>query len=134
MKKSDLNGGQVLSELLSPLDFLLRLSARAYEKYMRNKIYLHALNIRKANEMVYRLVMDKIHLIPEEIQNDCIELLNHYDCWMLQFKDEEQKRKPLLTGEFIFYRLDDQMAFPRLSEQRIFETVKKFNKQKNKRS
>lgn len=134
MKKSNVNEWQVLNELLSPLDFLLRLSGKAYEKYMHNKIYLHALNIRKANEMVYRLLMEKIQFIPEEIQNDCIELLNHYDCWMLQFKDEEQKRKPLLTDEFIFYRLDDQMAFPRLSEQHIFETVKKFNKQKNKRS
>jgi len=130
MKKSNLNDRQVLNELLSPVNFLLRLSARAYEKYMGNKIYLHALNIRKANEMVYRLILDKLHLIPDEIQNDCIELLNHYDCWMFQFKDEEQKRNPLLTDEFIFYRLDDQMAFPRSSEQHIFETFKKFNKQK----
>lgn len=130
MKKNNVTGRLVLDELLSPLNFLLHLSAWAYEKYMGNKIYLHALNIRKANEKIYQLVLDKIHFIPDEIQKDCIELLNHYDCWMLQFKDEEQKRKPLLTDEFIFYRLDDQMAFPRLSEQHIFETFKKFSKQK----
>ena len=134
MKKSNLNDRPVLTELLSPLSFLLRLSGKAYEKYMGNKIYLHALNIRKANEMIYQLVLDKIHLIPDEIQKECIELLNHYDCWMLQFRDEEQKRKPSLTDEFIFYRIDDQMAFPRSSEQHIFETYKKFNKQKIKRS
>ena len=102
MKKSSLNEQLVLTELLSPLNFLLRLSGRAYEKYIGNKIYLHALNIRKANEMIYQLIIDKIHFIPVEIQEDCIELLNHYDCWMLQFKDEEQKRKPSLTDEFIF--------------------------------
>ncbi len=130
MKKSNLIDQLALTELLSPLNFLLRLSGRAYEKYMGNKIYLHALNIRKANEMVYQLILDKIHFIPNEIQKDCIELLNHYDCWMLQFKDEEQKIKPSLTDEFIFYRIDDQMAYPRLSEQHIFETFKKFNKQK----
>ena len=130
MKKNNSISSAALTELLSPLDFLLRLSGRAYEKYMANKIYLHALNIRKANEMIYGLLIDKIHLIPAELQNDCIELLNHYDCWMLQFKDEEQKRKPGLTDEFIFYRLDDQMAYPRIAEQHIFETVKKFNKQK----
>ena len=134
MTKSKLTDHLILTELLSPLNFLLRLSGRAYEKYMGNKIYLHALNIRKANEMVYQLMLDKIHFIPDEIQKDCIEILNHYDCWMLQFKDEEQKRKPSLKDEFIFYRIDDQMAFPRLSEQRIFELVKKINKQKNKRS
>jgi len=130
MKKNSVSEKLILAELLSPLNFLLRLSGRAYEKYMGNKIYLHALNIRKANEMVYQLIIGKINLIPDEIQMDCIELLNHYDCWMGQFKDEEQKRKPLLTDEFVFYRLDDQMAYPRSSEQNIFETYKKFNKQK----
>ena len=134
MKKNNVNDRLLLTELLSPLEFLLRLSGMAYDKYMVNKIYLHALNIRKANEMVYQLLLDKIHFIPAEIQNDCIALLNHYDGWMLQFKDEEQKRKPSLKDEFIFYRIDDQMAFPRLSEQRIFELIKKINKQKNKRS
>lgn len=134
MKKSNINNGSLLNELLSPLDFLLRLSGRAYEKYMRNKIYLHALNIRKANKMIYQLVLDKIHFIPDEIQKDCIELLNHYDCWLLQFKEEEQKRKPALTDEFIFYRVDDQIAYPRLSEQRIFETIKKLQISKTKKS
>jgi len=132
MKKNSFTGGEVLAAFLSPMNFLLRLSGRAYEKYMANKIYLHALNIRKANEMVYQLVLDQINFIPANLQQDCIELLNHYDCWMLQFKDEEQKRKPSLTDEFIFYRLDDQMAYPRVSEQKIFDAYIKFNKQKNK--
>lgn len=134
MKKSNITNRLILTELLLPLDFLLRLSGRAYEKYMRNKIYLHALNIRKANEMIYQLTIDKIHFIPDEIQKDCIELLNHYDCWLLQFKEEEQKRKPALTDEFVFYRVDDQIAYPRLSEQRIFETIKKLQTRKTKKS
>jgi hypothetical protein len=132
MKKNSLNDRLVLEEFLKPASFLLKLSGRAYDKYMANKIYLHALNIRKANEMIYRLVLDKINYIPVTLQPDCIELLNHYDCWMLQFKDEEQKRNPSLTDEFIFFRLDDQMAYPRLSEKNIFEAYMKFNKQKNK--
>jgi len=132
MKRSSSHERRVMEEFLSPINFLLQLSGKAYEKYMANKIYLHALNIRKANEMIYKLVIDKIDHIPVNLQQDCIELLNHYDCWMLQFKDEEQKRKPALTDEFIFYRLDDQMAFPRKSEQKIFEAYIKINKQKNK--
>lgn len=134
MKKNNVAEQLTLTELILPLNFLLRLSERAYEKYMVNKIYLHALNIRKANEMVYQLIIDKINIIPHEIVQDCIDLLNHYDCWILQFKDEEEKRKPLLTDEFVFFRIDDQMAFPRLSEQHIFETIRKFNKQKNNKS
>lgn len=134
MKKNNLKGPVTEAELLSNLNFLLLLSGRAYEKYLVNKIYLHALNIRKANEMIYQLIIDKTHIIPGEIQQDCIELLNHYDCWMLQFKDEEQKRNASLGDEFIFYQIDNQVAFPRLSEQHIFEAFKKIIKQKNKRS
>ncbi len=130
MKRNSEKDGTALSELLIPLDFLLRFSGRAYEKYMANKIYLHALNIRKANEMIYQLVLDKVKFIPADLQKDCIELLNHYDCWMLQFKDEEQKRQPALTDEFIFQQADGQMAYPRESERRIFEACKKLNKQK----
>ena len=63
MKKNSLNDRQAVAEFLLPVDFLLRLSGRAYEKYMANKIYLHALNIRKANEMIYQLVLDKINNI-----------------------------------------------------------------------
>lgn len=134
MKRNNTAEEAAMTELLYPLDFLLRLSARAYEKYLRNKIYLHALNIRKANEMICKLVLDKIVYIPGALQQDCIELLNHYDCWLLQFIDEEQKRKPALNDEFVFARIDDQVAFPRLSEERIFEAVRKFNKQKKQRS
>ncbi|CAN5760161.1 hypothetical protein BH11BAC4_BH11BAC4_06820 [soil metagenome] len=130
MKKNSLKDLEGFTEFLSPVNFLLQLSGRAYEKYLTNKIYLHALNIRKANELIYQLVLDKINYIPVNLQQDCIELLNHYDCWMLQFTDEEQKRKPSLTDEFIFYRLDDQMAYPRSSEKNIFEAYIKFNKQK----
>ncbi|MFN8247440.1 MAG: hypothetical protein U0T68_00665 [Ferruginibacter sp.] len=132
MRKSKSAENRVMDEFLAPANFLLKLSGRAYEKYMANKIYLHALNIRKANEMIYRLILEKIHLVPEKLQYDCVELLNHYDCWMLQFKDEEQKRKPVLTDEFIFQRADGQMAYPRSSEQHIFDTYLKFTKQKNK--
>ncbi len=132
MRKNKPSDTRAMDEFLVPVNFLLKLSGRAYEKYMANKIYLHALNIRKANEMIYQLILEKIHLVPDKLQHDCVELLNHYDGWMLQFKDEESKRKPALTDEFIFQRADEQMAYPRSSEQHIFDTYLKFNKQKNK--
>ncbi len=128
MKKNNVNESLALSEFLIPLQFLIKLSGRAYEKYMKNKIYLHALNIRKSNEMIYRLILDKIVFIPEDLQSDCIELLNHFDCWIQQFKEEEQKRNPAMNAEFVFYRIDDQMAYPLLSEQHILELVKKIRK------
>jgi hypothetical protein len=79
MKKNNLDEQLVFAEFLSPMNFLLQLSATAYKKYLSNKIYLHALNIRKANEMIYKLVIEKVNLIPGSLQEECIALLNHYD-------------------------------------------------------
>ena len=99
---------------------------------MANKIYLHALNIRKANEMIYKLVLDKINIIPVNLQQDCIELLNHYDCWFNQFSYEQNKRQPLISDEFVFLQIDNQVAYPRTKEKKIMGAYKKLKKQLNK--
>ena len=132
MKKNSSAENRGLSGFLVNASFLLRLSGKAYEKYMANKIYIHALNIRKANEMIYQLVIDNINHIPVNLQDDCIELLNHYDCWLQQFKYEERKRDPGLGDEFIFHRLDGQMAYPRSAEERIIAACSTLKKKKNK--
>ena len=119
MKKNKIVENRDFEEFLVPISFLFRLSCRAYEKYMTNKIYLHALNIRKANEMIYQLVLDKINIIPVNLQQDCIELLNHYDCWFNQFSYEQNKRQPLISDEFVFLQIDNQVAYPRSSEKKI---------------
>ena len=128
MKKNKQAESRVFDEFLIPASFLFRLSGRAYEKYMANKIFLHALNIRKANEMIYKLMLDKISIIPINLQQDCIELLNHFDCWFTQFNYEQQKRQPLISDEFVFNRLDGQMGYPRASEERILEAGKELKK------
>lgn len=132
MKRNNLNDLKKQVELLATMNFLLKLSGKAYEKYMNNKIYLHASIIRKLNKMIYRLLVDHIIYIPVNLQPDCIELLNHYDCWFRQFKEEKEKRKPALADEFVFFRLDNQVAYPRSSEQRILEAHIKINKQKKR--
>lgn len=116
---------------LVQLDFLMKLSVLSYSKYRNNKIYLHALNIRKYNQKIYDLIMGSIEIIPSELREDCRELLNHYDCWMLQFSEEEGTRKPMLKDQFVFERADEQIAFPQAAEARIFEAAN-FNKVKQK--
>lgn len=116
---------------LVQLDFLMKLSVLSYSKYRNNKIYLHALNIRRYNQKIYDLIMGSIEIIPAELGEDFRALLNHYDCWMLQFSEEEGIRKPMLKDQFVFERADEQIAFPQAAEARIFEAAK-FNKEKQK--
>lgn len=108
-------------QLLQPLYFLMQLSRTAYAKYSANKIFLHAETIRLANRKVYKLVTGKIAYIPEELQEDLLLLLNHYDTWFTQFRSHKKKLKPSLGDEFVFNQLDDQSAFPKSVETKIFK-------------
>jgi len=106
--------------LLLPLYFFMQLSRTAYAKYSANKIFLHAEAIRLANRKVYKLLVEKTSYIPAELQNDILQLLNHYDIWFTQFKKHKKKLKPSLGDEFVFNQLDSQSAFPKAAEEKIF--------------
>ena len=106
--------------LLQPLYFFMQLSGTAYAKYAANKIFLHAEAIRLANKKVYKLLIDKTSYIPDELQQDILQLLNHYDIWFTQFKMHKKKVKPSLGDEFVFNQLDNQSAFPKSVEEKIF--------------
>jgi hypothetical protein len=108
-----------LEKLILPLIFYLKLSGRAYSKYLNNKIYLHALCIRSSNRKIYDLIVRYPQYIPEQLHPDAVELLNHFDIWQEQFIDEEMKKRPSLNDSFIFFHLDDQSAYPKKSEENI---------------
>jgi hypothetical protein len=109
------------NRLIAPVNFFLHLSRKAYAKYMTNKILLHAKNIRSANQQVCDLIISSPALLPAELFDDAIELLNHYAIWMSQFDDHERKHQPGLGDTFVFYHLDDQSAFPKKAEQHFFD-------------
>jgi hypothetical protein len=116
-------------KLLLPLWFFMQLSRTAYAKYSANKIFLHAEAIRLANRKVYKLLVEKTSYIPDELQNDILQLLNHYDIWFTQFKKHKKKLKPSLGDEFIFHQLDNQSAFPKATEEKIFRYYEKLKQE-----
>ena len=107
--------------LIAPVHFFMHLSRRAYDKYRANKILLHARNIYAANSRVVELIQSAPELLPDELFNDAIELLNHYGIWMIQFDEFMANGSFQLKDEFVFYHIDDQSAFPRDAEQHFFE-------------
>jgi hypothetical protein len=115
--------------LISPVYFFLHLSRKAYAKYLENKIFLHAKNIRNANLKVCSLLEGSAAFIPGELFNDAIELINHYGIWMAQFDEWEKEHSPRLADLFVFYHLDDQSAFPKEAEQHFFDYYKKLKKE-----
>ena len=109
------------TRLVAPVNFFLHLSRKAYAKYLVNKIFLHAKNIRAANEKVCSLLKESPELLPDELFEDAIELLNHYGIWMIQFDDYELQKQPKLDDLFVFNHLDNQSAFPKAAEQHFFD-------------
>ncbi len=117
------------TRLISPVNFFLHLSRRAYAKYLVNKIFLHAKNIRTANEKICSLLEEFPALLPEELFDDAIELLNHYGIWMAQFDAYETQQQPRLEDLFIFHHIDSQSAFPKESEQHFFDYYNQVKKE-----
>lgn len=95
---------------------------------MANKILLHALNIYEANNRIKELLINHPTHIPQELQDDAIELINHYSIWMNQFEEFRSRQVFELKDSFIFYHIDDQSAFPRQAEQHFTDYYNKQNK------
>ena len=113
------------TRLIAPVCFFLQLSAKAYSKYVSNRIFLHARNIRSANEKICQLLNEYPAYLPEALIHDAMELLNHYGIWMAQFDECRNENNPRLGDPFVFHQLDDQSAFPRSASQHFIEYYEK---------
>ena len=112
-------------KLIAPVNFFLRLSGKAYANYSINKIFLHAIRIKAANQKICGLLEEHPAYLPEELQADAIELLNHYGIWMAQFEECLREQQPKLSDIFVFQQLDNQSAFPKSAEKHFFDYFEK---------
>ena len=118
--------------LLKELYLLMQLSRIGYSKYLKNRVYLHALAIRNANRRIYELLISNLASLPAGLEKESLDLLNHYDIWMEQFRLFEKEKQPAAGDEFVFHHIDDQCAFPREAEKKIFDYYLTVNTQKEK--
>lgn len=117
MKK---NKNRKQKAFFSKLEFLMALSDKAFENYLPGKLYLHALCIRKNNRAIYKLILKNTGVVPEELINSFIQLLNHYDIWFTQFKNFRKENRFALKDPFLFYHLDDKSSFPKNAVEEIW--------------
>lgn len=110
---------ELFLSLISPLDFQVRLAGVAYKKYLGNKIFVHAEALRLANKRISRLLSKRSAIIPGQLKDECLQLLNHYDIWFTQFRMHKKQVKPAPADPFVFAQADEQCAFPAKAEQKI---------------
>ena len=116
-------------KLIAPVNFFLRLSGKAYANYIINKIFLHAKRIKAANQKICGLIEEHPAYLPEELQADAIELLNHYGIWLAQFEECVGEQQPKLSDIFVLQQLDSQSAFPKSAEKHFFDYYEKMKEE-----
>jgi hypothetical protein len=110
---------------LQELFYLFARAEQAYACYLKNKVYLYASIIRKANNSIYRLLEANLSSFDEEQSMNALQLLFHYDVWMAQYDELQQQLNPSITSVFVFEIIQDGPPFPKESKEAFVEAYKK---------
>ncbi len=110
---------ELLSNFLSSLYFHLQTADLAYRKYLSNKIFVHAMALKKANRRIQKHILKHGSIVPKDLVEDCQMMVNHYDIWFTQFNLHKKKLKPDANDLFVFEQADSQCAFPVEAEKRL---------------
>ena len=104
------------AELLSPLVLQFDRSKNCYTRYLTNQHFLHAQTLKKANTEILRLLMQNTFLIPENLMNDALKIIDHLDVWFEQYELLVKEQNPKAHDKFVFYRPAESIEFPKESE------------------
>lgn len=107
--------------LFAQLRLLLAQAQLAYECYLGNRLFLHALNIRTVNKRIIRLLYRQANFIPEPLAKDVAVLINHYETWLSEFSHHRRRQRPSLDSAFVFIALDPSNSFPKAAVARLIQ-------------
>ncbi len=108
-------------KLFARLRLLLAQGQVAYECYLRNRLFLHALNIRTVNKRIIRLLYRQAEHIPAHLKKDVAVLINHYETWLSEFSHHRRRERPALDSTFMFIALDPSNSFPKDEVARVVQ-------------
>ena len=106
-----------LIELSDHLDY----AEKVYFHYIENKNkFVYATVLFNINEEIYHLVKLNIVVCPEEVKQDCLDLIFHLDVWLTIWKNEVAQKNPSWSDEFIF---QNEINFPKQSVKRLLDLI-----------
>jgi hypothetical protein len=113
MKAHPEKSAQIVSELLGPFDMQLKRGQRAYDRYFSSgKKFLYTKILKETNGELRRLLLTKGHLLPKELRQKAIDLVEHLDVWHVLWDDLQERNRPGLDDEFVF---ENDVNFPKTS-------------------
>lgn len=104
---------QNINEMLDEYTFVgqiyisLKCTEIAYRNYHQNgKKFLYARILKTYNNRIRDLLLEKSHLLSENLQNDALKLITHYDIWIEKWNELKNNNNHSLEDEFIFQNKD----------------------------
>jgi ribonucleotide monophosphatase NagD (HAD superfamily) len=106
-----------LFDLTGQVQLNLNRSAMAYKEYIESgKKFLYARILKIYNSNIRTLLLEKGHLLADELQKDALALIAHYDVWTEKWNDHKEKLQPASDDEFAF---PNDATFPREAARRL---------------
>jgi hypothetical protein len=115
---------QALFELFGPLQMQFERTHRAFDRWTKKDLYLESHVVREGNKTIRDLLLAKGHLIPPELMNDAVRLVEHYDAWLQKFDEVRGEAGTQTTEDFVFVG-PDGYPFPSDAEENFKKTYRR---------
>ncbi len=98
----------------------------AYDNYIKEgKIFIHASILKECNLKIRDLLLENAYLLKENLRNDALDLISHYDIWIEKWNDLKKEKDVQLDDVFIF---ENEYRFPKEAEKRLKEELSKLKR------
>jgi hypothetical protein len=75
----------------------------AYTQYIgHGKIFLYARILKKINDELSELLVNKAHLLPSDLHHSALTLIHHLDVWRALWDDAYKSATPSISSVFVF--------------------------------
>ena len=109
------------TEIGRQLVFNLKRAESVYKNYLaEDQKFLHAKNLKKANDKIIEILTNYNQNLPKALENDMLLLLEHLEIWSERWVELQQKLNPSLDDVFIF---QNTHQFPKSAAQKIINYV-----------
>ena len=111
---------ELFTELLTPMMIQLQRTRDAMSRWTGKNLFLESEIVRKGNQAVRDLLINKAPLIPPDLMPDAHALIAHYDRWLEKYERMRGGDTPDLNTPFVFTGPDGS-PFPIKAEQHFLE-------------
>jgi hypothetical protein len=117
-----------LISFLGELSIEFQRSKITYKEYIDNgNKFIYARILKESNTNIRNNLLKNSFLLSEELQEDALALISHYDIWIEKWSDLYLKNTNLkLDDVFIF---QNKHTFPKQSELNLLNKFKKIKKE-----